>query len=118
GGFGLDFDRPTTIAAGADWVPLQPALDIEPGSALDFSSQGFCDAPAGKNGRVIARPDGQFAFAKTPEKAQRFYGVNLCFGAQYLSHDESDRLAERFIRLGYNAVRIHHYEGDLVRGQA
>lgn len=109
---------PTLITAGDDWIPLRPELEIEPGSALDFSPMGFTDAPAGKHGRIIARPDGQFAFADSPGQARRFYGVNLCFGAHYLSQAESDRLADRLVRLGYNALRIHHYERDLTRGQA
>jgi hypothetical protein len=88
-----------------------------PGSALDFSGMGFTDPPAGKHGRVVARTDGQFAFADSPQTPRRFYGVNLCFGAHYLSHDEADRLADRFVRLGYNALRIHHYERDLTEGQ-
>jgi hypothetical protein len=106
-----------TITAGPDWIPLRPELDIEPGSALDFSKMGFTDAPAGKHGQVLARADGQFAFSDSPDQPRRFYGVNLCFGAQYLSHEESDRLAERLTRLGYNAVRIHHYESILTQGQ-
>jgi len=110
--------EPVTISAGTDWIPLQPELEIEPGSALDFSAMGFVDAPAGKHGRVIARPDGQFAFEHLPDVPQRFYGVNLCFGAHYVTHAEADRLAERLVRLGYNALRIHHHERDLVRGQA
>jgi hypothetical protein len=60
---------------------------------------------------------GQFAFADSPGEAQRFYGVNLCFGAQYLPNAQADQLAERLVRIGYNAVRIHHYEGDLTQGQ-
>lgn len=78
---------------------------------------GFTDAPAGKHGRVIARPDGRFAFEKTPDRPARFYGINLCFGAHYLEKAEADRLAERLQRLGYNALRIHHYERELVSGQ-
>lgn len=105
----------TVITAGADWIPMESSLDIEPGSALDFSQLGFVDAPAGKHGRVIARADGRFAFEQSPEVARRFYGVNLCFGAHYLAHEESDRLAERLVRLGYNALRIHHYERELVQ---
>ncbi len=108
---------PVDVTAGADWIPLRPELDIEPGSALDFSSLGLTDAPAGKHGRVMARPDGQFAFTDSPAQVRRFYGVNLCFGAQYLSQAEADRLAERLARLGYNAVRLHHYERDLTQGQ-
>jgi len=109
---------PVTITAGAEWIALRPELDIEAGSALDFSTMGLTEAPAGKHGRVIARPDGQFAFADSPERPRRFYGVNLCFGAQYLSKAEADRLAERLLRLGYNALRVHHYERDLTQGQA
>src|SRR5678815_935450 len=73
-----------TLAAGPEWVALQPELDIQPGSALDFSTMQFSDAPAGKHGRVIARGDGQFVFEDSPKTARRFYGVNLCFGAQYI----------------------------------
>ena len=109
----LEFDVPGVIAAGAEWIPLKVDLNIEPDSALDFSKMGFNDTPAGKAGRVIARPDGQFAFEKEPGRIRRFYGVNLCFGANYMSHEQADILADRLMRLGYNAVRIHHYEGEL-----
>ncbi|RPI27686.1 MAG: hypothetical protein EHM61_07635 [Acidobacteria bacterium] len=108
---------PTVITAGDDWIPLKPGLDIEQGSALDFSALDLVDRPAGKHGRVIARSDGQFAFADSPNQPRRFYGVNLCFGAHYISKEESIRLADRLVRLGYNTVRIHHYERDLTQGQ-
>lgn len=117
-GSGGAVPNPVTITAGPAWIPLQAELDIEPGSALDFSRLGLQDPPAGKHGRVIVRPDGQFAFEKTSRIPQRFYGVNLCFSAQYLSHAEADRLADRLMRQGYNAVRLHHYEGELIQGQA
>jgi hypothetical protein len=108
---------PVILAAGSDWVPLAPELDIAPGSALDFSNMAWIDAPAGKHGRVIVGADGHFVFADSPAVPRRFYGVNLCFGAQYLTQEESERLAERLARLGYNALRIHHYERDLTQGQ-
>jgi len=109
--------RGVTISAGPEWVPLKLELDIVPGTALDFSALGFQDPPAGKHGRVIAGSDGQFAFEKNPGTPRRFYGVNLCFSGQYMSHAEADRLAERLMRLGYNTVRLHHYEGLLAQGQ-
>ena len=59
------------ITAGPEWIPLRPELEIEAGSALDFSRMGFTDGPAGKHGRVIARPDGQFAFADSPAEPRR-----------------------------------------------
>jgi hypothetical protein len=110
--------NPVIIQAGPDWIPLKPELEIEPGSALDFTHMGFTDAPAGKHGRVITRPDGQFAFAHSPGIPRRFYGINLCFGAHYLEDDEPNRLAQRLVRLGYNTVRIHHHERDLVDRQS
>jgi len=113
----LSIDMPVTIVAGADWVPLKLDLDIEAGSALDFSKFGFHDAPAGKHGRIVARADGQFAFEKNPEVARKFYGVNFCFGAHYLSKEEADRVAERLVRLGYNALRFHHHEHELTSKQ-
>jgi hypothetical protein len=112
----VEHDTPVTIAEGPEWIPLRTELDIVPGSALDFSKMGLQDAPAGKHGRVVARPDGTFAFKRKPDEPVRFYGVNLCFSAHYITHEQSDRLAERLVRLGYNALRFHHYEGELVAG--
>ena len=103
---------PMTIKAGKDWIPFEQKMDIEPGSALDFSF--LQDAPAGKHGYLKATPQGRFAFEKAPAKSVRFYGVNLCFSACYLTKPEANRLAERLARIGYNTVRIHHYESDLV----
>ena len=62
GGIAVSRDSVSTIVAGAEWVPLHLDLDIVPNSALDFSKLGLQDAPAGKYGWVICRPDGQFAF--------------------------------------------------------
>jgi hypothetical protein len=113
GGLRVEEDKPVVITAGSEWLPLDVDLDIEAGSALDFSGVMPRHAPAGKFGRVIATRQGKFAFNKRATPT-RFYGVNLCFSAQYLPHELADRLAERLARLGYNAVRIHHYESELV----
>ncbi|HYF48710.1 MAG TPA: hypothetical protein VEJ63_04860, partial [Planctomycetota bacterium] len=114
----LKQDGLTVIQAGKDWIPLKLELDIEPSSALDFSVHNFTEAPAGKHGRVIAIGE-NFVFENDSKKTpRRFYGVNLCFSAQFLKPDECERLAERLWRLGYNAVRIHHHEHGLVEGQA
>lgn len=99
-------------AAGPDWVELESARDVIPGSPLDFSNQ--LDAPAGKYGRVVINGDGHFAFEGKKDAAVRFVGTNLCFTAQYLDKPEADALAERLARMGYNAVRIHHHDKYLV----
>jgi hypothetical protein len=109
-GIGLEFDQPVTLEANESWVPLALELDIEPGSALDFSGFGQLDAPAGKHGWLQVRPDGQFVFADSPDQARKFYGVNFCGTAQFLDNEQAEQLAERLMRLGYNTVRFHHYE--------
>ena len=113
----LTIDEPVVIVAGPDWIPLKTELDIEAGSALDFSKFGMTEAPAGKYGRVICGAGGQFVFENDKKTPRRFYGVNLCFTGQFMTHPEAEKLAERFSRLGYNAVRIHHYEGELTKGK-
>ncbi len=108
----LVHDRPVVLAAGPDWIPLAPAGELQPGSALDWSDQGWSRSPAGSRGRIVTcrnRP-AAFALDTEPGVPVRFYGVNLCFSALFPTHAEADRLATRLSRLGYNAVRIHHYE--------
>jgi hypothetical protein len=106
-------DGEVILAEGADWVPLKASLDIIPGSALDLTKArpdyGRCDS----RGRVIVTPDGHFAFSDEPSKPLRFYGANLCFSAQYLPHEKSDILLDRWVQMGYNTLRLHHYEGGL-----
>ena len=106
---------PTVIRPGETWIPLSYTKSVKPGSALDFSVFGFCDAPAGKYGWLVAR-DGHFEFEKRPGVSQRFYGVNLCFTACFPSPEQAEVLADRLVRLGYNTVRIHHYDQGLVEG--
>ncbi len=112
-GIRVEQDAPVTIVAGEDWIPLQLELDIQPGSALDFSGMGFQDAPAGKHGWLMTDADGRFVFERQPDKPVRFYGVNLNFSAHYITHQQADRLADRLVRLGYNAIRLHHHEREL-----
>ena len=54
-----------------------------------------------------------FEFTDKPGKPVRFYGVNLCWSAHELTHRESEELAKRLAALGYNTVRIHHYDSML-----
>ncbi len=110
-------ERPTVVEAGPDWIPLNYLKEIEAGSALDFSGQGLQDAPAGKHG-WLKSVNGHFEFENLPGKKQRFYGVNLCGDANMPERAFADVLVERLVRLGYNAVRVHHYEADAIRGAA
>ncbi len=97
-----------TIAAGPDWQPIEMKYTVEPGSALDLSA--WADVPAGKYGAVVATPAGHFSFKNRPDKTVRFFGANLCFNANLLSKPDAEALALRFRQMGYNTLRIHHYD--------
>ena len=109
--------KKTVVEEGEQWTRLINHKDILPGSALDFSSQGLQDAPAGKYG-WLKNVDGHFEFEKLPGVEQRFYGVNLCFTANYPSHEVADQLTDRLVRLGYNTLRIHHHDDTWNNGNA
>lgn len=63
-------------------------------------------AKAGANG-FVSVSDGKFAIAG---KRQRFWGVNLCFGANFPTHEEAKKIAAHFRKLGINIVRFHHMD--------
>ncbi|PIV31257.1 MAG: hypothetical protein COS35_02360, partial [Zetaproteobacteria bacterium CG02_land_8_20_14_3_00_50_9] len=111
------YDRPFALQADKDWVTLDYQKEIVPGSALDFSGMGFTDGPAGKYGWLSAKGP-HFEFEKKPGVAQRFYGVNFCGTANFPSAEQAGQLADRFVRLGYNSIRIHHYDNGCVQGSA
>lgn len=100
-----------TFTRNKEWRPFIADRSIKAGSALDFSF--LLDAPAGKHGFLEVR-NGKFRFEKQ-EAPIRFYGANLCGGACYLEPAEAEQLAERLSRIGYNAIRLHHYDRDYVR---
>ena len=104
------YQGPIRITAGRDWVPIKYVKAIEAGSAVDFSGMGLQDAPAGKYG-WLKNANGHFEFEGRPGVPQRFYGVNLCFEANYLEKPMADELVTRLVRLGYNTLRVHHHDG-------
>lgn len=108
--------REFVAAPGRNWRRFVPKLDVAPGSALDFSAVAGVDAPAGKHGRVVVR-NGRFEFMDRPGPV-RFYGVNFCFSANFLTREQCDAIAPRLARLGFNAVRLHHFDRDLVKKSA
>ena len=100
------------IGEGASWIPVDYRQTVRKDSAVDLSALDLLDAPAGKHG-WLRNTGGHFAFADDPARKVRFYGLNLCSTANLPSHAEADELAERFARLGYNAVRLHHHDKPL-----
>ena len=95
-----------TTRPDKDWAVLRNRIGVKPGSILDFSD--FNDAPAGKYGHVTVR-NGHFEFVDRPGIPVRFNGANLC-GALPKDNKTVDRMADEFASMGYNLVRLHHYD--------
>ena len=104
------------VVGGDDWVPLKYIKTPASGGVLDFSTQPYLHRPAGKFGRVVVR-NGHFEFENLPGVPQRFYGVNLCSDANFPDHKTAEEMAERFSRMGYNCVRLHHHDMMLTGGK-
>ena len=65
---------------------------------------------AGAQGFVTAR-DGKFVFSDTGNPV-RFWGTNFSAGANFPTHEQAERIAERLKRFGVNIVRTHHADAD------
>ncbi|MGN0853760.1 MAG: hypothetical protein ACI4Q3_10360 [Kiritimatiellia bacterium] len=103
-------------AIGRDdkWLPITNHKTIAKGSALDLSESGIFDAPAGKYG-WLKNDRSHLVFEKLPGRVQRFYGANMCHLGAFLDRNLADEVVERFLRTGYNTMRIHHYEKGFVK---
>ncbi len=110
--FAMTEDKEWKLTAGLDWIPVEFRRDTVRGSALDFSF--LQDAPAGKYGPIRVSPEGTLTFRDAPEKRIRLFGVPLCMEANYLTKEAADHLVKNFIMNGYNSLRIHHFDGQLL----
>ena len=106
-----DQTAPYYVVAGKDWKPVDFKKTVEDGSIMDFSYR--LDAPAGKYGAVIIK-DGKFVFEKRPDKQIKFYGSNLCSGANFVDKKWAEVIVKRFAQYGFNILRLHHHDGGLV----
>ena len=83
-----------------------PPFDGAPGPTdVSFLNDGA----AGKDGFV--RVQGEH-FVDGRGRKLRFWGVNLNFNGVFPSKEDAPRIAARLAKFGFNAVRIHHYEGQ------
>jgi len=63
--------------------------------------------PAGKEGHVRVGRDGHLY---TGHHRNRFFGVNLCFGANFPKKSDATAIAARMAKFGVNCVRFHHMD--------
>ncbi|MFG6468783.1 hypothetical protein [Roseateles sp. BYS87W] len=106
-------------AAEPGWVTLpNGSLEIAAGSALDFSELPLVRFKDGAprvqvQGRAFVRSD-------LGPQPQRFFCATFAASPNnggMPSHADADRLAQQLRRAGYNAVRVHMVEAQLMAGR-
>ncbi len=107
-------------AAGAEWMPVREMnLEIAPGSPLDFSAI-LPNAPIGEDGRIVAGAGGHLAFARTPDRPQRFFCAAVAWGPpskRPVDHAFIDRYVRQLKLNGYNLARFHFIDADMMQGR-
>ncbi len=90
--------------APAPLFPFVLPWDDASGGVTNVSD--LLDKPAGVNGPVQARSGHLY----TGAKRLRLLGVNFCFGANFPTHADAEKVAARLAKFGVNAVRFHHMD--------
>lgn len=65
--------------------------------------------PAGANGFIKSQGE---HFVDGAGNMMRFWGVNLNFNGVFPPKEQAPGIAARLAKFGFNAVRIHHYDGN------
>ena len=100
------------LSAVAAAVSVLPAAELVPFVIPAAPGEGSLAAlaplpPIAPDGpRLVAR-DGGFHLG---DRRVRVWGVNTCFGANFPTHADAERVAERLARGGINSVRLHHMD--------
>jgi len=111
--FAVEREIPFVIKADKEWKTFTYPNGVEPGSALDFAFMTG-DQAAGHLGKLQVTGD-QFVFEKAPERPVRFFGGNLCADGTVMNDAELEYFPRRLKQLGYNAVRLHHFDNLVVK---
>jgi hypothetical protein len=90
------------VLAEDGFVPFVIPTDPNPKSLIRFTSP-----PIPPDGKRVAVKDGHFV---VDGKRFRVWGVNDCFGANFPTHADADRVAQRMADFGVNSVRFHHMD--------
>ncbi|MDD1606846.1 MAG: hypothetical protein LUP96_09180, partial [Methylococcaceae bacterium] len=100
----------------AHWLSVSDHdLSIQTGSALDFSALVETGI-AGQHGRIIRGVNGHLAYADDPNTQRRFFCASQPHGAGhgFPDHETADRYARQVRLHGYNVVRFHFVENELM----
>jgi hypothetical protein len=89
-------------ARAQDFVPFAIPLQVDAGQAIWVSDY----KPIAVDSERIEVRGGHFY--RGP--AIRIWGVNLCFGANFPTHQDAPKVAARMAAAGVNSVRLHHMD--------
>ncbi len=104
---------PLVMEANEEWRPIGNPKPVVPGSVVDFSDL-IDHRPAGKFGPVRVAGD-RLEFAGKPGVPARFWGINLAGSCCFPTAEQTAKLVDELARMGYNLVRLHHFDHDLAR---
>ena len=91
------------LGGTAEWTPFVIPLETHPDSEIAIREH----TPIPFDGpRLIAR-EGHFY---REGRRVRIWGVNLSFGANFPTHADAEKVAERLAAVGLNSVRFHHMD--------
>ena len=91
------------LGGTAEWTPFVIPLETHPDSEIAIRDR----TPIPVHGpRLIAR-EGHFY---REGRRVRIWGVNLSFGANFPTHADAEKVAERLAAVGLNSVRFHHMD--------
>jgi len=91
---------------GYGWFPfVPPPFDATP-TVTDVS--WLNQTPAGRDGFISAQGE---HFTDGAGRSIRFWGVNISFSGAFPDKKQAPQIAARLAKYGFNAVRIHSFEG-------
>ncbi len=95
---------------GGATAPFPLVLPWDDGKP-SFTDVSFLnDAPAGKNGHIVARGE-QFVYGKTGKPVQ-LTGIVFTFASPFPGKSDAEKVAARLAKYGINAVRLHYFDHE------
>lgn len=94
----------TTAIADESLFPFVLPWDDSAENITNISS--WSTKPAGENGFIRVHEGHLWS----GDRRVRLFGVNLCFGANFPTHADAEKVAARMAKFGFNCVRFHHMD--------
>lgn len=101
------FTLPLSLLSASELIPFTLPWNDSASGITDLS--GLNHDTAGQHGYITV--DDQNHFSANGERV-RFWGVNITSHSCFPTHAESDGIAARLAKFGFNIVRFHHMDNN------